>query len=123
MPFLTALLCSLLAFAPLAAVAGEMVKLSVRQATIEPDPNLPLKILAVELTDESRTAFADFTTRHVGKTVELSVEGDVLMAPRIVEPILGGKLNVSGDFLPGDLERIVGRITGGATLDASVAEP
>lgn len=121
MPFLAALFCSLLVLAPVAAVA-ETLQLSVRQATIERDPNLPLKILALELTDDSRATFADFTTRHVGKIVELSVGGDVLMAPRIVEPILGGKLNVSGNFAAGDLERIAGRITAGATLDATVPD-
>nr|WP_245276146.1 hypothetical protein [Mesorhizobium sp. LNHC220B00] len=36
-----------------------------------------------------------------------------MMSPRIVEPIRGGEIMVSGTFKPGEVERIAERISAG----------
>ncbi|UDL90987.1 hypothetical protein LGH82_06800 [Mesorhizobium sp. PAMC28654] len=69
--------------------------------------------LSLELTPESKQAFAAFTTANVGKVVDLSIDGAVVMSPRLMEPITGGEIMVSGTFVPGELERIVEKISSG----------
>ena len=62
--------------------------------------------MQLELTPQSRDDFAAFTGRHVGETIDLSVDGEVLMSPRLMEPIAGGMIMVSGSFAQGELEKI-----------------
>ena len=54
--------------------------------------------LEFELTGTSKAAFGSFTIRHTGSKVELLSGGKVLMAPIIIEPILGGALSMFGNF-------------------------
>ena len=69
------------------------------------------KAMQLELTPQSRDDFAAFTGRHVGETIDLSVDGEVLMSPRLMEPIAGGMIMVSGSFAQGELEKIATRIS------------
>ncbi len=50
----------------------------------------------VALTEEATADFAALTTALVGQTLEILFDGDVLMAPRVMEPITGGTFIVSG---------------------------
>lgn len=82
--------------------------------------------LSLELTQESKQAFAVFTTANVGKVVDLSVDGAVVMSPRLMEPITGGEIMVGGAFAPGELERIVEKISSGGvsvTVDVKAEQP
>jgi preprotein translocase subunit SecD len=92
------------------ASAGEVVVLHVQHASILLD-NAGQKAMQLELTPQSRTDFAAFTGRHVGGAIDLSVDGEVLMSPRLMEPIAGGMIMVSGSFARGELERIAMRIS------------
>ena len=97
--------------------AAEILPLDVEKATVTysfPDQSA----LDLQLTPEGGEAFASFTERHVGETVDLVIDGKVMMSPRLVEPISGGRIVVSGKFAPGRLEAIARRIAGGsATVD------
>ncbi len=42
--------------------------------------------------------FAEFTANNVGRTVEVRIDGKVVMRPIIREPIKGGSVQVSGGF-------------------------
>lgn len=55
-------------------------------------------VVTIELTEQGRLAWWDFTTTHVNKTVELLVGDRVIMAPRVNEPITGGRLMLYGDL-------------------------
>lgn len=82
--------------------------------------------LSLELTQESKQAFAVFTTANVGKVFDLSVDGAVVMSPRLMEPITGGEIIVGGAFAPGELERIVEKISSGGvsvTVDVKAEQP
>lgn len=50
----------------------------------------------VTLTEEAGAAFGALTTALVGQTLEVVFDGDVLMAPRVMEPITGGEFIVTG---------------------------
>ena len=96
--------------------AAEPLKLGVATAMVMPDPSQAA--LDLKLTPDSAKAFAAFTSANVGKTIDLSTDGAVVMSPRLVEPILGGEIMVSGTFAKGELERLARRISSG---DARVA--
>lgn len=97
----------------IAVATAEPLVLGIAQVNVTPSVPAGQMALSLDLTPESRQAFADFTTANVGKTVNLSIDGTVMMAPRIMEPITGGKLMVSGNFVAGEVERIARKILDG----------
>jgi preprotein translocase subunit SecD len=102
----TVLLCvGVAAAAPLA--------LAVASAKLVRDSTSGQVALSLELTPDGKQAFAAFTTANVGKIVDLSIDGAVVMSPRLMEPIVGGEIMVSGAFAPGELERIAQKIASG----------
>lgn len=92
------------------SAAAEIIPLAVVHATVKVDQAISQKVMELELTDDSGKAFGDFTTRHVGQAVDLCVDEQPVMSPRIVEPILGGKIMVSGSFAEDELETMATRI-------------
>lgn len=113
---LGAVLTALTVFAA-GQAAAEILPLDVAEATVTysfPDKSA----LDLQLTPEGGEAFAGFTERHVGETVDLVIDGKVMISPRLVEPITDGRIVVSGKFAPGRLEAIARRISAGsATVD------
>jgi preprotein translocase subunit SecD len=108
---------------PATASAGETVELHVQHASIVLD-SVGQKAMQLELTPQSRDDFAAFTGKHVGETIDLSVDGEVLMSPRLMEPIAGGKIMVSGSFARGELEKIAKRISEAqAKVEAASRDP
>ncbi|TPL78623.1 hypothetical protein [Mesorhizobium sp. B2-3-12] len=102
------------------AVADPLTLIIVKAVAV-PDPASGQDMLSLELTPDSGKAFAMFTGANVGKIVELSIDGAVVTSPRIVEPILGGEIMVSGVFKPGEVERIAERISaGGSRVEVDV---
>jgi preprotein translocase subunit SecD len=73
--------------------------------------NVQQKALQLELTPPSRDAFADFTRRHLDETIYVSIDGEAVMSPRLMEPITGGVLVISGMFAAGEVEAIGKRIS------------
>jgi hypothetical protein len=58
---------------------------------VEASPRFaPKPSIIVRFDDDGRKAFAQFTTEHKGEVVQFLLAGRVLVAPRVVEPILGG---------------------------------
>ncbi len=53
-------------------------------------------VVNLEFTDEGAKKFADLTTKNVGRTISILLDGEVLTAPNVREPILGGKAEISG---------------------------
>ncbi len=97
--------------------AAEILPLDVAKANITysfPDNTM----LDLELTPTGGEAFAAFTEKHVGETIDLKVDGKVVISPKLVEPITTGHISVSGKFAPGRLESIAKKISAGtATID------
>ena len=52
--------------------------------------------VAIEFTDEGAQKFADLTSANVGRTISILLDGEVLTAPRVNEPITGGKAVITG---------------------------
>jgi preprotein translocase subunit SecD len=105
---------------------AEPLTLAIAKATMVPVPASGEFALNLQLTQESEQAFAAFTTANVGKVVDLSIDGAVVMSPRLMEPTTGGEIMVGGTFAPGELERIVEKISSGGvgvTVDVKAEQP
>lgn len=101
------------------------------QAGVDPQTNE--NIVNIQFNQQGGKRFADLTTKNVNKPFAIILDGKVLSAPNINEPILGGAARISGSFtaesannlaialrsgaLPVDLKVIEER-TVGATLGA-----
>ena len=82
------------------AKASEQVLISadmVLKAYPAADPNGRLA-LRFEFNDEGRRRLADYTAAHVGERIAFVANGEVLSAPKILDPMTGGKAEISGDF-------------------------
>jgi len=66
------------------------------QAQISPNNAQPL--ITFSFTPEGSKAFGDFTTNHVGEILAIVLDGKVISAPNIEEPITGGHGQISGGF-------------------------
>jgi preprotein translocase subunit SecD len=53
-------------------------------------------LVALEFSDEGGQKFADLTTKNVGKKIAILLDGEVLTAPHVNEPITGGKAVITG---------------------------
>lgn len=100
---------------------AEPLTLAIAKAAIVSDQASGQRALDLKMTPDSARAFADFTRANVGKVVDLSVDGAVVASPRLVEPILGGEVTLSGAFTAGELQRLAERISaGGAKVTVGV---
>ena len=52
------------------------------------------------LTTEASQAFFEFTRQHTGRLVAFVVDGDILMAPHVREPIPGGRVQIMLERCP-----------------------
>ena len=69
-------------------------------------------VVEAKLTEEGAKKFAQVTMDHLGKPLAIVVDGQVISAPVIREWISGGKLIISGDLTPEQVERIAQGIVG-----------
>jgi SecD/SecF fusion protein len=62
------------------------------------DPNGTEPIVTFEFKREGAERFGDFTTKNVGEILAIVLDGDIITAPRINEPIRGGEGQIYGGF-------------------------
>ncbi len=75
-----------------------LMALRFAHAEAEIDKTSASPVIVVELTSVDRERFGRITSDHVGERLAVIVDGFVVTAPSIVEPIRGGHLQFSGDF-------------------------
>ena len=105
---------------------AEPLTLAIAKAAVVSDAASGQMMLSLKMTPDSAKAFADFTKANVGKVVDLSVDGAVVASPRLVEPILGGEVMLSGTFAAGELQRLAQRISAGGarvTVEVKAEQP
>jgi preprotein translocase subunit SecD len=71
-------------------------------------------IVSIEFTSKGADAFADVTRRNVGKPLAILLDGRIISAPNISEPILGGKAQISGSFSPTEVQDLVIKLKAGS---------
>jgi len=68
----------------------------------------------LKLTSEGAKKFADITENNVGKQLAIILDGKVMSAPNIREPILSGQAQISGDFSMEEVRLLVSVLNSGA---------
>jgi preprotein translocase subunit SecD len=81
-----------------AVTAAEPLSIEIARAQVSFDALTNQPVVAFRMTEASKRLFADFTTKNVGRKVEIRVDGRALSAPIIREPILGGMGQLAGAF-------------------------
>lgn len=95
------------------SVCADPLSLSVTKAQATIDPGTGLPVLNLELTPDSRTAFGMWTKDLVGKQITVNIDGIPVISPVVQEPILAGKLQISGDSSMKQLQDWAQRIAAG----------
>ncbi|MEI6915630.1 MAG: protein translocase subunit SecD, partial [Armatimonadota bacterium] len=71
-------------------------------------------VVLIEFKPRGKDIFAEFTRRHTGEILAMVLNGDILSAPNIEEPILNGQARVSGSFTPATAQRLADNLNAGA---------
>ena len=91
------------------APPDDNVRLEIRNAAVAYDQHDHPAIRA-RLTERSAVAYFRFTRFYQGRIIELLVDGRVVSAPRIVEPITGGLILLAGSLTYEEAARIAQRL-------------
>jgi SecD/SecF fusion protein len=67
-------------------------------------------VLILRFTDVGRAKLAGFTQAHIGHAIAIVVDGRVISAPLLREPILDGVAQIGGNLTPKDAEELIGKI-------------
>lgn len=77
---------------------------------------VPVKVIGkqpaikIKFKDTARKKLEKFTSANTGKIVAIILEGEILAAPKIFEPITGGEILISGKWTTQEVTRIVNRL-------------
>ena len=78
----------------LGGISGD--KLTGSQQSFDPKTNEP--VVNIQFDTEGGQRFARMTQQYTGKMFAIILDGKVISAPQIKEPILGGSSQISGSF-------------------------
>jgi preprotein translocase subunit SecD len=81
---------------PLSCFAGDLINLKIVKAEKSYDAGNASLALYMRLSDSDSRLFGDWTLRHVGVKLNIMIDGRVVSEPRLLSPIMGGSLQVSG---------------------------
>jgi preprotein translocase subunit SecD len=72
------------------------------------------RVVQFELKSDAATAFGDYTRDHVGEFFAIVLDGVVVSAPSINEPIPGGRGQITGNFSAAEMNTLVNTLRFGA---------
>ncbi|TRZ77846.1 protein translocase subunit SecD [bacterium] len=78
------------------------------------DPQSSQPQVSLEFDGEGTELFADITQRNVGKRVAIFLDGMVISAPNVNEPILSGRAVIQGEFTIEEARQLAQRLNAGA---------
>ncbi len=88
---------------------GHMIK----DASTQPNGMGSQWAVIVSFNDDGAKLFGDLTTRLVGKPLGIELDGKIISAPNIHEPITGGSANITGNFTAKDAQELVIKLKAG----------
>ena len=74
--------------------------------------NEPVVNIEFDMTGAKK--FAAMTSQNIGKTIAIVLDGEVISAPRVNEPILGGEVQISGSFSAQEANELAVTLNAGA---------
>lgn len=78
----------------------------VKSAKVALDAQSKAPVVRLIFTEDGRKKLLDVTTARVGHMIAIVVEGKLLSAPRIMEPIAAGEAVITGNFTRAEAIRI-----------------
>ncbi len=109
-------------FVPAAPARAESISLEVRSSSVERDKTTNEMVITIELGPEAKTAFANFTERNTGKSMEIKLGTTVLLKARLVERIEGGIIRANTKFNEDEARKVSAQLTRGAMILVQDAE-
>lgn len=70
----------------------------LQKAVVTFNPNTGVPQVQLTFTPEGSKKFAEITKRNVGKIVGIVLDNQLIQAPRVSEPIFGGRAEITGQF-------------------------
>lgn len=83
---------------PIPTFNALMTGAALQEAVVTRDPNSGQWVIQFTLKPEGTALFAEYTTRHVGESLAIVLDGLVLSAPVVNSPITEGSGIISGGF-------------------------
>ena len=71
-------------------------------------------VVNIRFTPEGAVKFKDVTTRCVGRPLAILLDGSIISAPNVNEPIVGGQAQISGQFSIAQVRDLVIQLKAGA---------
>ncbi|MBU2545119.1 protein translocase subunit SecD [Patescibacteria group bacterium] len=71
-------------------------------------------LITIQFDEEGSELFKQITTESVGKILAIYIDGAVISAPYVNEPIEGGKAQISGDFTIDEAKELARNLNAGA---------
>jgi preprotein translocase subunit SecD len=103
----------------LGGIAGD--QLTGAQQSFDPQDNQP--VVNIQFNGEGGQRFARMTQQNTGKLFAIVLDGQVISAPQINEPILGGASQISGSFTVESASQLAISLNSGALpVDLKVVE-
>ena len=78
------------------------------------DPTTNQNVVNITFDAQGGAKFAKLTTENTGKPFAIILDGQVLSAPNINEPIIGGRAQISGNFTPESANNLAISLRSGA---------
>ena len=85
----------------------------IKNAQASQDEN-GLPCVSFELNDEGAKLFAEATAANIGKTISITLDGEVISAPTVNSVIAGGKGQITGNFTADEAKNLATLILSGA---------
>ncbi|MEL7199887.1 MAG: hypothetical protein AAGL10_16375 [Pseudomonadota bacterium] len=92
---------------------GGITSRFVESASVYPDPSAGRSLINVTFNKKGAQKFGRLSERNVGKRLAIVINGKVVSAPIIQEPILGGMVQISGGFQANEAESLAMQLNSG----------
>lgn len=86
----------------------------LKQASVTFDPNTGKPQVQLTFTSAGAKKFADITSRNVGKIVAIALDQQVIEAPTVQQPIVGGNAVITGSFTTQQANNLAIQLNAGA---------
>jgi preprotein translocase subunit SecD len=105
-----------LVFAASMPSRAESIGLEVQSSSVERDKTTNEMVVIIELTPDGKTAFENFTQRHVGRSMEIRIGTTLLLKARLVEKIAGGIIRANTKFNEDEAKKVSAQLTRGTMI-------
>jgi preprotein translocase subunit SecD len=98
-------------------LASDLIRLEIAEAARGQELTSGAAVLNVRLSAGSARLFGEWTARHIGQTLNFSIDGRTVMQPRLMSAIQGGALQMSS--VPSDeIDALIPLLLAGTSIIA-----